>query len=128
MAQCILTTTWQGPGESLSYGSTVSADTLVVADWEVAGETTDQQVTLALDVSALKLWMIYSNVAATLETNAVDATGGNTLTLPAGVAVGWDYLSGFVNLLTEDVTTAYVTVAGATAASIKFRALLDGTP
>jgi len=130
VAQLILTHTVQVAGETLSYAETITADTLIRATWAVANGTTDQAVTLSIDVSALKALLIYSNVNATLETNAVDATGGDTLTLVAGVPFPWSSTGPHANPFTSglDVTVGYVTVPGAVNATNEFVALQDGTP
>jgi hypothetical protein len=76
---------------------------------------TDTQVDLVADVSTIVSLVMASTTAMTLETNAVDATGGNTITLTANTPVVWNTTIqstlGTACPLTLDVTTLYVTNA-----------------
>ena len=73
------------------------------------------------------IW-IESDYAVTLETNAVDATGGNTIVLVANEPYLWWDGSVIVNLITLDVTTLYITNASGSEAAVKIRVLQDATP
>jgi hypothetical protein len=88
---------------------------------------TDTQVDMVIDVSTIQSLCIESTTAMTLETNAVDATGGNTITLVANQAVVWNTrildTLGTACPLTLDVTTLYVT--NAAIGDLKIYILMD---
>ncbi len=89
---------------------------------------TDTQVDCVLDVSTIQSLCIEATTAMTLETNAVDATGGNTITLVANKAVVWNTqiqsTLGTACPLTLDVTTLYVT--NAAIGDLKIYILMNG--
>lgn len=103
--------------------------TIQITDLSVANGATDTQIALGgVDVSqVVSVWM-HSTKAITIETNATDATGGNTITLVADVPLSWCTGAPFTNPLTQDITTAYVTNASGAAATINIRIVQDATP
>jgi hypothetical protein len=88
---------------------------------------TDTQVDMVIDVSTIQSLCIEATTAMTLETNATDATGGNTITLVANKAVVWNTqiqsTLGTACPLTQDVTTLYVT--NAAIGDLKIYILMD---
>lgn len=100
----------------------------VSLDEPVADSITDQLHNLAIDVSEVVSCYIVASQDMLLETNADDATGGNTLNLIGGVPYVWteDSLDSF--LLTLDVTKIYVTNASGSAGTIKLECVYDATP
>lgn len=96
-------------------------DTTVIPE-----DSTDKVVAWAVDVSQIKCIVIEASEDMTLETNADDATGGNTLNLLAGEPYIWHATSLFTNLLTLDVTVLYIT--NTTAGTLKIRCKYDATP
>jgi hypothetical protein len=97
---------------------------------DIATATTDGQVNCpTIDVSELVLLYINSTQDITIETNADDATGGNTLTLKANEPYVWWTSAPFVNVITEDiVTNVFITNTSGATATITFEAILDTTP
>ena len=94
----------------------------------VADGQTDQVIQISIDVSAVKAFILISDQAVTIETNAVDATGGNTIVLVANkpyIFVVNDYVA---FLLTLDVTVFYVTNASGSTATISCQGIYDATP
>jgi hypothetical protein len=87
---------------------------------------TDTLVNIAIDVSEVEFVRIHSTTAATIETNAIDATGGNTIVLVAGKP--YDFVTGDYTplLLTLDVTKLYVTNVADTVLTVEV--LQDATP
>jgi hypothetical protein len=94
----------------------------------VAAHSATTQRTISIDVSALRGLIISSDQDVTLETNASPpSTAGNTINLKAGVPYIWSYAAGYNTcLLTHDVTSVYVTVAGTTDANVRIRAGMTG--
>ena len=88
---------------------------------------TDVQVTIAIDVSAVKAFYIVSDRAITLETNS----GGspvNTIALLAGIPYFWHTSMYDTFKLTTDVTAMFFTNASGATAAVKVRVLQDPTP
>jgi hypothetical protein len=105
------------------------AVTVTGSSWTKVQESldigTDVLINLAIDVSTVKLFRIYSTTAATVETNSSSAPD-DTLALAAGRC--YDFVTGDPTplLLTADVTAIYVTNAAATVLTIEL--LQDATP
>ncbi len=112
-------------------GGTVPLSDSVTLTGELATEGnisvaigTDQQENIAFNHTNLRLIYIKSDVTVTLETNATDATGGNTVTITAGKPFIWYQGCGLTNPFTSAVTTTYWTNAGAAAANVYIRTLV----
>lgn len=119
----------EGSGISVDKEISSTGTGVALIDGEtVATAQTDFQINFDLDVSAVKSFFLVSSQNITLETNAIDATGGNTLALIADEPYVWhdSDLNSF--LLTEDVTTTYWTNASGATATIYCVALFDATP
>lgn len=115
-------------GSTLISGSkSYSNSSKVSIEETIAAATTDDDVVLAIDVSALKSIIILSDQDVKIETNS-GAAPDDTINLVADVPYIWNTDSYNACLLTTDVTVIYVTNAGATAATLKIEALLDATP
>ena len=119
-------------GTTMSGTKTLTpSDEVVIeaVDIAVANSTTDQAVSLGgVDVSQLVSVWAHSTAAITLETNATDASGGNTVSLAAGVPLLWCTGAPFSNPFTADVTAVYLTNASGSAAVVNLRFVQDGTP
>lgn len=115
-------------GASVQTSETFSSDGSESRTIPVPDSTTDKEVNLAIDVSQLQSIWISSDQVVTLETNAIDATGGNTIVLVAGKPYDWQSDSYFVNLLTLDVTVLYITNASGSAATVRIEFVHDATP
>lgn len=119
---------------SLTEGSTVtSASESIsvegvqkVVSASIPGETTDQQVVFSADVTQLEFLLISSTQAVTIETND-GTTPDDTLSIAAGKPLWWRKSAGIDCPLGTDVTTLYVTNAGATAATLTILAGYDAT-
>lgn len=123
-----ITRTLIAGGQTLTLTETVTANAERNVDETIANGQTDFQIDFDLDVSACKSFWIESNKDITVETNAVDASGGNTLALKANEVYEWNENSLDAFKLTEDVTTMYVTNASGATATLKIRSLVDPTP
>jgi hypothetical protein len=115
----------------IGVSTTVAPTDPVVIDAsvEVANGQTDKVLSIGgIDVSQLAAIWIDSNQAITLETN--DATSpDDTIVLAANVPYIWQTGNPAPLLLTEDVASAiYCTNASGAAATIRLRAVQDGTP
>jgi hypothetical protein len=122
-----VTRSWSRGGDTLSITESISVDSEVNLDMQVASATTDGLHALALDVSQMKSMYLYSDRAVTLETND-GTTPGATVALAAGVPRIWSSTSGETNPFgATDVTALYVTNASGAAANIKIRIGVDPT-
>lgn len=117
--------TWSRGNETVTQRVTLSADSETNLDVAVPIDE-DTLANIAVDVSALKVLFLLCDVAVQIETNAVDATGGNTITLAAGVPLVWFTGCGFANPLTLDVTKFYLTAEAE--GTLQVRVLQDATP
>lgn len=92
---------------------------------------TDTQVVCTVDVSAVKVFFLYSSTAATVETNATNGSV-NVFTLAAGVPFLWTSTQGGSfrdtagTAVSTDITTIYVTNAAST--TFVMQVLTDATP
>lgn len=87
----------------------------------------DKEVDFDSDKDLIKGFAVECVGAIKIETNATDATGGNTINVPAG---GMSWMEGDVLPcpFTQDVTKLYITDMGGAANSVKIRVLRDATP
>jgi hypothetical protein len=113
-----------GGSTSLSDSVAVTGELATEANIALAGSTTDQQENIAFNHTNLRGIYIKSDVTVTLETNATDATGGNTITVTAGKPFIWYLACGLTNPFTSAVTTTYWTNATGGAATIYMRTLV----
>jgi hypothetical protein len=125
-----LTISYSGGGTTTSDTITKSSTGRISFEESVANLSTDYEIQCkGVDVSALVMVYIKSTQDVTFETNANDATGGNTLALKANEPYVWWTNAPFVNKLTEDIVTdVFVTNASGAAATVTFEAILDTTP
>lgn len=130
MSSVVITEKVNAGGTSIEQQNTFSETdekfTNIVSS--VADSQTDQLCNCSLDVSTLKALYILSDQDLTMETNAVDATGGNTIALLAGIPYIWFTGKYEACLLTLDVTKLYLTNASGSTATFKLIALEDNTP
>ena len=99
----------------------------LIQDESVADSQTDFEITVALDVSAVKCFALVSSETVTLETND-GTTPANTLSLVADKMYQWDTDAYDAFLLDTDVTSVFITNASGAAALINMWALLDPSP
>lgn len=112
----------------LLFSPSISASAGATA--EVAGETiaagTDTLVNIAFPYANVKAYYLYSTTAATIETNATDAAGGQTISLAAGVPLIWVTAGAGSNVFSANVTKMYVTNVADTVLTVVV--LYDPTP
>lgn len=119
-----------------SAGSVTNSVTLTPSDEnlntvtaEVANGQTDKLVSFGgVDVSQVVAFFIKSTAAVTIETNANDATGGDTLVLPANTPYIWYTGKEDDFVFTNDIERLYVTNASGSAATITIVSVQDSTP
>lgn len=101
-------------------------------DVELTSEQTDVEVAIAFDKDLVKAFVVSSPVDLTIETNANDASGGNTIAVVAGEGYAWIAATGATNPFTNDVAKLFITnldaVAVVAANPVKIRCLVDATP
>lgn len=120
----VLTLSWARSGESIAQSVTISDNGELNRNVTVAPATTDFPVAAVIDVSEVKALYIHSDQNVTIETNSSSAPA-NTLTVTANKPLVWYTGCGLVNPLTVDVTSIFITNAGATAANVRIRVLID---
>lgn len=120
----------QDGADTVSSQNTPAATdgSLVSVTVSVATGETDKAVAFALDVGQCRSFYMVSDQDVTIETNAVDAAGGNTLALKANIPYVW-YTNKYDTFkFTADIAVMYVTNSSGSTAAIKIRALYDATP
>ena len=93
----------------------------------IPADSTDLELVIAIDFSALKMLLIVSNKALTLETNS-GSVPDDTITLVADEPLVWWTGSPHSNPLTADVTSIFVTEGASDEAILDIRTLQDATP
>ena len=116
-----------GDGESFEYEATYSGGSAVRLQEAIAGSSTNVELAFALLLAGLQCLVISSNVAMTIKTNSSGAPD-DTLALVANVPYVWRIGGGVNNLITQDITALFVTVAGSTAGELRIEAIADPTP
>ena len=117
-----------GAGWTVEQSRTFSGSSVTpMVDEDVATAQTDYEIVVAVDVSAIQCIMIVSTEDVTLETND-GTTPDDTISLLADVPYIWDTDSYFVNLLTVDITSVFITNASGATANIKMFGVTDATP
>lgn len=104
----------------LTAGSKLSID-------EQIPVATDTPLAIALDVSQARSVFILSDRDITIETNATNAAGGNTLALKANIPYVWITNKYHSLVFTSDITIAYVTNASGGVARLEIEILFDPT-
>ena len=120
-----------GGATSVSGTITATADGEDNRTFQVptGGPGTDKIVDIAFNKTRLVNFFVKSDQDLKLETNAIDAAGGDTVNLKADVPFWYNKDSGHVNpFASANVTTTYWTNAGATVANVEVRVLTDTTP
>lgn len=125
-----ITVSYDAGGRTKTHTITKSASARVALEEDVVTASTDFEITVPfIDVSAATMIYINSTQDVTVETNADDATGGNTLTLKANQPYVWWTNAPFTNVLTEDITTnIFVTNASGATATVTLEVHQDATP
>jgi hypothetical protein len=118
---------WTGPGSASLSGTVTKTNTgeggLSIP---VPATTSNLQINLVMDVSQIALMYMKSTVDMTLKTNSIGSPTNN-ITLAAGVPQHYLSSSGMTLQCTGDVTTAYVSNAGAVDGTFDIRFLYDAT-
>jgi len=108
---------------------TITGDQEINTEVVVPAGTTDMQVDIDFPHANIVAVVMKSDKAITVETNATNASGGNTVTLAANKARFWR--SGVdpvaAKPFTSNVTTMYLTNSGGTEASFVMYMVLDQT-
>jgi hypothetical protein len=114
--------------DDVVISQSVTADGYSQVDTSLTSGQVDKEVDIDFAYAAVKGVAIECTGAFTIETNATDATGGQTINVPAG---GFTWLYGYninANPFTANVTKMYFTDVSSAANTIKLRILRDATP
>jgi hypothetical protein len=112
---------------TIAKTQTLTASSRTGLSESVPDSSTDLQINVAIDFSAMTLFYLVSDQDVTVETNSGDAAD-DTITLTAGVPVIWHTDSAHDCPLTADVTAIFVTNASGAAAQVDLEVLQDSTP
>lgn len=117
-----------GAGQVSAVSRSFSGDGEVRYNGSIAAASTNVEIDIALDISAVKSIVIYATKGVTIKTNSTSVPD-DTIVLADGQAIIWGDDEATDRLvLTADVTKIYVTNAGAAASALRIEALVDVTP
>ncbi len=105
----------------------VTSDAYDQRDVSLTAGQTDKEVDLDFTYSSLKGLAIECQGALTIKTNAADATGGQTINVPAG-GMTWLYGDVYTNPISANVTRMFLNDASNAVNAVKIRVLRDATP
>jgi hypothetical protein len=119
-----------GAATSVAYRPTMTGDTSIESEFTLGtGTVTDQEQQIGFDVANVQGLLIVvedNESTVVLETNATDATGGQTFTFPIGGGVlFWNADFPTTCPISTDVTTTYWTKTGASTPSVSIRLLFN---
>lgn len=114
-------------GRSVENVRSFSADLELSMEVPVAGSVTDQESVVGIDISQVKAFYMVSDQDLTVETND-GTTPADTIVLVANEPYIWNEDSYDAFQLGTDVTSLFLTNAGATAATFNLEVLYDSTP
>lgn len=105
---------WTSPNGGLELAGVISESADAEQNRQLAIEAAnDQEFDLDFLKDDLKSIFMLADQDMTIETNAADASGGQEISLVAGVPFWWAVSTGAANPITADVTKIYVTAAEA---------------
>ena len=122
-----LTQAANGMSQPISRSNNYTAGSEVNVDEAVPDSTTDQLVTIAIDVSAIQSFYMVSDQVLTVEFNN-STTGVPTIVLAANIPFIETADNYHVDLLGTDITVLYLTNASGSIANFKLRCVFDPTP
>ncbi|HEY1188533.1 MAG TPA: hypothetical protein VGE74_12850 [Gemmata sp.] len=122
-----LTIGYSRAGESIAKSVPIDAEGEQGFDVVVPGSTTDKEVTVTVDVSALALVFITTDQTVTVKTNS-SGSPDETLTVTADKPLLWYTGCGWDNPFETDITKLYLTRGAAGDATVNARYAYDATP
>jgi hypothetical protein len=114
------------PGGGLTVVQSTTGLAEVGLDAEAVPIATDTLINISFPYATVKAYYLCATVACTIETNATDATGGQTITLAANVPLVWITGGAGSNVWSANVTKFYVTSAAV--GTLTARICYDPTP
>jgi len=126
MATYTLLTQMNTPGGAVSKQISASAGSEIILDGETVPIATDTLMNVAFPFATVKAYFLVATVDCTIETNATDASGGQTINLTANVPLAWITGGAGSNVWSANVTKFYVTSAAT--GTLTLRLLYDPTP
>jgi hypothetical protein len=122
-----LTLAWTRNGETINNSVAIMPEGEQNLDIPVPAPSTNLQVALTIDVSALSIVYVSTDQTVTLKTNS-SGSPDETITLTAGKPIIWYTGCGWTNPFGHDLTAIYITRGSGAAATVKFRYGYDATP
>jgi hypothetical protein len=119
--------TQPGGATGLTASNAYTADGKTSLEIPVPEDSTDLEVTVAIDFSQLVSLYMLSDVDMTIETNNAEGTD-DTITLAAGVPLIWNADAPNDNPFETDVTAFFLTTATVGDGTFKAEILEDATP
>lgn len=114
------------PSGALAQAIEVSAAAMASLEGETVPIATDTLMNIAFPYANIKAYWIMATCDCSIDTNATDASGGQTISLTANVPKVYMTAAGMTNVFSANVTKIYVTAAAA--GELTMRVLYDPTP
>lgn len=114
-------------GDSIAREVTKTGSGVLSIEETVADSATDAEIVFSLDVSAVKAFMIVSDRDVLVQTND-GSSPDDSLSLLADEPYVWHVTSYDSFLLTQDITSIFVTNASGGIATLIIEAVFDVTP
>ena len=121
------TATVMAPSGQITYSKQYTASQSVEVDESFADSTTDTQVNLAVDISAVQVFFMACDQDVTVEANDGAGAAG-TVSLKANVPYVWTADSYDSIAWTADLTALFITNSSGSTATLKIRCIYDATP
>ncbi len=97
------------PSLPADAATTITGDFSIDVDDTVLAGQTKQVFDGSLDLTKMISWVLHSSVASTtVNTNSSTGVGGQSISLGAAKAKGWNNTQQFANTLTNDITGLWV--------------------
>ncbi len=123
-----LSISWSSGGRSIGSNKSYAGAAQQSISEVVNSSTTDLEITISIDVSAMVMLVMKCDQDVTVETNSA-GTPDDTIALKAKVPYAWNADNdSFTTKLTTDVAALFLTNAGATNATFELEVLSDPTP
>ena len=128
MKTILINTQYVENGVTTINQRTISCEEIIDFDFTLTSAQVDKQIDMVFAYARLKCIQVTTDKNMKIETNATDASGGNTINVSSATGFDWDSVSGAVCPFTADVATAYFTNLISSSCTGRVRIGYDNTP
>jgi hypothetical protein len=120
--------TWSRGSESIENDVSLTADAESGGDFAIPSGSVDLEINLDYDISELECFVMVADQALTVKTNSTGAPDDTIALLANTPIIQYTGDGRAAGIFDTDITKLYVTNASGSSATLKIRALFDGTP